>query len=108
MDHLKKAYQILEGKEINNSNYHFGNFVYLNKAEVTFNIQDGPIKEVGVNGVQVSDMLEFCLEVFKSLNETFPCRENNITITKLEEALHWQDHRTKDRIKRQVEGLNKV
>jgi len=30
-----------------------------------------------------------------------------LTITKIEEALHWQDARTKDRLKRNVEGQNK-
>jgi len=72
-----------------------------------FTIQDGPIKEVGVNGIQATDLLFFCKELFKSLNKSFPCRENALTITKIEEALHWQEARTKDREKRKVEGYNK-
>jgi hypothetical protein len=36
----------------------------------------------------------------------FKCRENALAITKLEEALHWLDHRTQDREKRQVEGTH--
>lgn len=71
---------------------------------VNFQIQDGPIGEVGINGCQVSDMLVFVKELFKSLNNDFPCRENSLTITKLEEAIHWQDARTKDRESRGVEG----
>ncbi len=74
---------------------------------VTFTIQDGPINEVGVNGIQVTDMLEYVKEVYKSLNTAFPCRENSLTITKIEEAIHWQDARTKDRQERGVEGHNK-
>ena len=74
---------------------------------VFFQIQDGPIGDNGVNGLQATDMLFFCCELFKSLNKSFPCRENSLTITKIEEAMHWQDARTKDRVKRNVEGFNK-
>jgi len=74
---------------------------------LTFKIQDGPIKEVGINGLQATDLLFFCKELFHSLNKSFPCRENALTITKIEEAIHWQDARTKDRESRGVEGRNK-
>lgn len=74
---------------------------------VSFAIQSDPVKEVGINGVQAVDMLEYVKNLFVSLNEAFPCRENALTITKIEEALHWQEARTKDRQKRGVEGFNK-
>lgn len=73
---------------------------------VKFEIQSDPIGEVGVNGVQATDMLEYVKNLFKSLNDAFPCRENALTITKIEEAIHWQEARTKDRLKRKVEGTN--
>jgi len=82
-------------------------YIAVDGRQVTFTIQDGPIGEVGVNGMQVTDMLNFVKEVYKSLNRAFPCRENSITITKIEEAIHWQDARTKDREQRGVEGQNK-
>ena len=107
MEHLQNAYKVMEYNEINNNSNKFEDFVDLDENRVSFRIQDGPIKEVGVNGIQVTDMLEYVLEVYKSLNKAFPCRENSLTITHIEEALHWQDARTKDRLKRQVEGLNK-
>jgi len=75
---------------------------------VSFTIQSDPIKEVGVNGIQATDMLEYVKCLFQSLNDAFPCRENSLTITKIEEAIHWQEARTKDRLKRQVEGENKL
>lgn len=71
---------------------------------VSFTIQSDPVGEVGVNGCQASDMLEYVKCLFQSLNNSYPCRENALTITKIEEALHWQDARTKNRIKRNVEG----
>jgi hypothetical protein len=38
----------------------------------------------------------------------FNCRENALALTKLEEALHWLDHRTRDRETRKVEGTHAV
>jgi len=73
---------------------------------VKFTIQSDPVKEVGINGVQALDMLIYVKCLFESLNEAFPCRENSLTITKIEEAIHWQHARTKNRIQRGVEGKN--
>jgi hypothetical protein len=75
---------------------------------VSFTIQSDPIKEVGVNGCQALDMLTYIKFLFESLNEAFPCRENSLTITKIEEAIHWQEARTRDRQQRGVEGENKL
>lgn len=75
---------------------------------ITFTIQDGPIKEVGENGCQAEDMLKYLIRLYMSLQLAFPCRENEFTIRKLEEALHWQQARTADREHRRVEGLNKA
>lgn len=38
----------------------------------------------------------------------FKCRENALAITKLEEALHWLESRTRDREVRKVEGTHTV
>lgn len=46
------------------------------------------------------------LEFFQK--SKFNCRENAIAITKLEEALQWLNHRTKDREAREVEGTHEV
>jgi hypothetical protein len=85
-------------------------FIEIQNAEdapvVSFTIQSDPISEVGVNGVQALDILKYSKCLFESLNEAFPCRENALTITKIEEAIHWQDARTKDRQRRSVEGQN--
>lgn len=75
---------------------------------ILFRIQNKPIKEVGVNGCQVDTMIEAAKIIIEGLNEKFPCRENSMTITKLDEALMWLNKRKQDREKRQVEGLNKI
>ena len=112
MRHVEKALKAMT-PEITHE-YMAHNFIKIENAEdvkgvapiVSFTIQSDLIGEVGINGCQASDMLEYVKNLFVSLNEAFPCRENSLTITKLEEALHWQEARTRDRQKRQVEGKN--
>lgn len=84
----------------------FSEFVSLNSNEITFKIQDGVISENGINGIQAVDLIKFTLELIKSLNNDFSCRENSLTITKLEEAIQAQESRTTNRIFRNVEGKN--
>lgn len=73
---------------------------------ISFTIQNGPIKEVGKNGCQLTALICAAKAMLEGLNAKFPCRENSVTITKLEEALMWQEKRTKDREARGVEGTN--
>lgn len=101
MIHLANALKQAPSSEISEN-------ISVDGNQVSFTIQDGPIGDVGVNGIQVTDMLEYIKQVYKSLNDAFPCRENSLTITKIEEAIHWQDARTKDREARKVEGKNEV
>lgn len=82
--------------------------VHGQKSTVTFSIQSGPIKEFGVNGCQIDDVVTWAKEKIEGFNKTFPCRENAMIITKLDEALLWSVKRKLDREKRQVEGTNKV
>lgn len=73
---------------------------------VAFKIQNGPIKEVGVNGCQVTDMIRVAKHIIVNLNEKYPSHENTKTIDALAEALEWQDKRTRDREARGVEGFS--
>lgn len=75
--------------------------------------QNGPIKESGVNGCQVEDVIQVCIDRIDYLNSLyekgkFRCRENSLAITKLEEAKHWLQHRTELRTRQKVEGTSKV
>lgn len=85
------------------------NFIYIRHDvnSLSFNLQNGPIKEKGVNGCQVDTMIEASKIILEKLNNQFPCRENSMAITKLDEALLWLQKRKADREKRQVEGLSK-
>lgn len=66
--------------------------------------QDGPIQEFGVNGTTNEAIIQILVDRIESLNKLAPCRENSLAITHLQEALHWLEHRTKDRVARGVEG----
>lgn len=82
--------------------------IYLRKDmnSLSFTLQKGPIKEVGVNGCQVDTIIEAAKLIIEGLNKSFPCRENSMVITKLDEALLWLGKRKQDREKRGVEGTN--
>lgn len=83
-------------------------FIYLrrDKNSLTFNLQNGPVKENGVNGCQIDCIIAAAAHMISEANKVFACRENAIAITKLEEALLWLGKRKADRISRGVEGLN--
>jgi len=87
-----------------------GNHVEINDLgnAITFKIQNGPIKENGVNGCQVDTIVATAKKMIEGLNEKFPCRENSMAITKLDESLMWLRERKRDRQSRNVEGLNKA
>ncbi len=84
-------------------------FIYVrhDKNSLSFTLQNGPIKENGINGCQVNEVIAAAKVIIEGLNSKFPCRENAMTITKLDEALMWLEKRTKDREARGVEGLSK-
>jgi hypothetical protein len=84
-------------------------FIYLrhDKNSLTFTLQDGPIKEKGVNGCQVDTIIEAAKIMLEGLNDKFPCEENLNAIEKLEAALMWLEDRKKNREARGVEGTSK-
>lgn len=84
------------------------NFIYVRHDvnSLSFTIQNGPIKKVGKNGCQVTDVIAAAKHIIEQLDVKFPCRENAMTITKLDEALMWQTKRTMDRESRNVEGTS--
>lgn len=76
-------------------------------AKVHF--QEGPIKEVGVNGVTESDLIAMVvnrLEHFQ--NSVYKSRENEYAIKALTEGLMWLNHRTLRRTAEGTEGTSTV
>lgn len=58
------------------------------------------------DGTTNEELLEVLINRMEYLQGKFPCRENAIVITKLQESLMWLEKRTADRKKRNVEGTN--
>lgn len=83
-------------------------FVDYDVNMISFRIQNGPIKEVGKNGCQVEDIIAVAKHIVEELNKKFPCIENSMIVTKLDEAIMWSKKRTLDRLSREVEGLSKL
>ncbi len=75
--------------------------------DLRIQFQNGPVKEHGINGVQLPEVLRICLARYKMLNESFGCRENSLVITKLQEAIMWDEERTARRTLAGVEGFDK-
>lgn len=69
--------------------------------------QKGPILEAGVNGVMNEDLISMVICRLSHFQESeFECRENEMAILKLEEALLWLRKRTMGREARGVEGTH--
>lgn len=82
---------------------------------IEIQLQNGPIKENGVNGCQIDDVIKWCRDKVVEFNnriredgKSFACRENSVAITKLDEALMWLQRRTENREARGVEGTSNV
>ena len=85
-------------------------FVYVrhDKNSVSFTIQNGPVKENGVNGCQVDTIIETAKIIIKKLNEKVHNDHNENAIACLSRALHFLGERTKDRAIRGVEGTSRA
>jgi hypothetical protein len=66
-------------------------------------LQHGHPKEVGINGIGNQTLLLILQDFIRKANAgEFACRENSVSITKIEEALQWNKQRELDRKKRGV------
>lgn len=60
------------------------------------------------DGTTNEEVLAVLIDRMNYLQSKWPCRENAIVITKLEESLMWLNKRTEDRKQRGVEGKNEL
>jgi len=73
----------------------------------SISFQNGPIQEVGVNGVSNEALLAIVEDRLLGFQSgEYACRENAVALTKIQEAMMWLQKRTLDRIRRGVEGTN--
>jgi hypothetical protein len=76
-----------------------GQIIEFIKKDATSTLHDGTTNE---------EVLLMMIDRMNNMNAKFPCRENAMVITKLDEALMWLNKRTADRVKRGVEGKQLV
>lgn len=71
--------------------------------------QEGPIKEVGVNGITEEVLLNIIRERFMYFQKSeYACEENEKCITYLSLVLQILEDRKQKRLKRNVEGTSQV
>lgn len=84
---------------------------YFTGVGIQIDWQDGPLgrgeDRKDPNGAFVETVIFAAKQRLEFYNSTkFRCRENSLAITKLEEALHWLNHRTDRRELAGVEGTH--
>ena len=78
-------------------------------SEVTILFQNGAIPENGVNGVTHEVLLAIVADRLRSFQAgPFACKANECALTHIEEAHHWLQQRTIERMRRGVEGTHTV
>lgn len=75
----------------------------------TILFQNGPINDVGVNGVTQEALLAICADRLRSFQKgPYACKANACALTHIEEAQQWLQQRTIERMRRGVEGTHTV
>ena len=96
--------------DTNPSGRHPDDFTKLQEtrpAEILF--QNGPIPETGVNGLTHEVLLAIVADRLRGFQSgPFASRHNALALTKIEEAQHWLQQRTLERMRRGVEGTHTV
>ena len=95
-----------------NWNYHAPHDFTIKRDDVEIghiHLQEGPIKEVGVNGVRDEDLLTIVLTRLEAFQGSeFNCIENQEAINGIREALESLQNRTLKRYSRDVERASEV
>jgi hypothetical protein len=74
---------------------------------MTVLFQNGPINEAGVNGITHEVLLAIVADRLRSFQAgPYACKANACALTHIEEAMHWLQQRTLERMRRGVEGTN--
>lgn len=87
-----------------------GSFIRVNHEtnDIAFSIQNGPVKEVGVNGCQVDEIIAVARIMLAGLNRNYHCVHNDYAIDALDTALARLAERKADRERRGVEGTSSI
>jgi hypothetical protein len=82
---------------------------HKNMTPSVINFQNGPIDEFGVNGLTPEVLLSIVADRLRSFQDgPYNCKANACALTHIEEAQHWLQQRTLERMRRGVEGTHEV
>ena len=71
--------------------------------------QNGTIPEKGINGLTHEVLLAIVADRLRSFQSgNFACKANACALTHIEEAMHWLQQRTIERMRRGVEGTHNI
>jgi hypothetical protein len=92
--------------------YHEYNIVDINDKSKSYSkikFQKGPVKENGVNGIFIEDLIWICIHRLACFQKgNFACKENSNAKEYLQKALDQLNNRTKERQNRNVEGTSQL
>jgi len=102
--------QVLDGPGPGNANHVYAMYLLgpdgsVSKHSATLCFQNGPISEVGMNGITIEALLAVCkdrLDGFQS--GPFACDSNQVALDAINNALDALHSRTRERRERGVEG----
>jgi hypothetical protein len=78
-------------------------------TELVIYFQNGTIPENGVNGLTQEVLLAIVADRLRSFQAgPFACKANACALTHIEEAQHWLQQRTIERMRRGVEGTHQL
>ena len=78
-------------------------------AEVAMNFQNGPINEVGCNGITHEVLLAILADRLRYFQKgPYASRYNALALTHIEDAQNWLNRRTLERMRRGVEGTHAI
>lgn len=91
--------------------YHEYEISHGNFPTIKISFQNGPISEDGngVNGITHEVLLAIVMDRLRGFqNGPYACKSNACALTHIEEAQHWLQKRTLERMRRGVEGTHKL
>ena len=96
----RTQWRILEGDK----------FIQINEEDnmLSIKIQNGPIKEVGVNGAQIETLLHIFGHILQKLDRSKPDKWNSLALASNGRTIYYLEERTKGREERGVEGTSKA
>lgn len=107
VNELEKSLVVIALDEPGSGGAHHEYEVHLaNKIVTKVSFQNGPISSPEqMNGVTNEALLAIVIDRLECFSKgPYPSRETSLALTKLQEALHWLNHRTLERTSRGVEG----